>query len=206
MKLLDCYLPVFKQVLYIIENPKDFTSYEPVREQCTLILEQSISCANSLEYINIEEKELARFAVIAWIDEILLRASLPWQKYWQTELLQRKYLNTSIAGQLFFTFLAQLTPNQHSVRCIFLFCLQNDFRGKYNTQETQSVLLDIILRQRKLLLNEDWLLWPNDTEITPCIIETKLRNSVKQSLLPIFTVITLLLYTLIFLLLSFYVD
>ncbi|SQA96949.1 Uncharacterized protein conserved in bacteria [Cedecea neteri] len=49
-----------------------------------------------------DEKEAARIAVIAWLDEAILSSELPWRHHWRSELLQRKYLEYHDGGRAFF--------------------------------------------------------------------------------------------------------
>lgn len=166
MELLHCYLPLFRNVLQITSEPQHFTDYESVRENCVRQLEQSVNEACNLD-IGENEKEIACFAVIAWIDEMILRSELLWKPRWQSELLQRKYLNITVAGARFYTLLAQLSPDWQQARCIFLFCLQNGFQGQYNSQTDRTKLASIEFTLREQCLPPPWQIWPNDAEITP---------------------------------------
>lgn len=165
-ELLDCYLPVFRRVLHIIAEPTSFADYAQTRLSCLVTLEQAIHHTGGLDAPE-KEKEAARFAVIAWLDETILCSTLPWRQRWQGELLQRKYLNMTIAGERFFTHLTQLDPAYRQARTVFLFCLQNGFHGQYSTPTGEEALQEVIAEQRALCLPEDWQTWPNTTEITP---------------------------------------
>ncbi|EAY3718182.1 DotU family type IV/VI secretion system protein [Salmonella enterica] len=165
-ELIDCYLPVFKLVIQITSDPTSFTDYKSTRGSCISSLELA---GNYAEYTDTcdTEKFAARFAVIAWMDEIILRSSLSWRQNWQSELLQRKYLDITTAGERFFTDLDELSPEHVQARKVFLFCLQNGFRGRYITSDSRSELLAVIENLRRLVLPEEWLWWPNETAVTP---------------------------------------
>lgn len=165
MELLDYYLPVFKQLLQITAAPEQCVDYEDTRQNCIGLLELAIHEAEQLD-LREEEKEAAQLAVIAWLDETVLRSTLPWCQIWQRELLQRKYLNMNVAGEHFFTLLSQLELTDYQARKVFLFCLQNGFQGKYGTED-QAALQEVIAEQRKLCLPEAWQRWPNDAAIVP---------------------------------------
>ncbi|MEZ2578320.1 DotU family type IV/VI secretion system protein [Buttiauxella ferragutiae] len=166
MELLECYLPVFKRVTEMISDPQQFTDYEQSRQGCTDVLEQAHQSA-SLQDVSEDEKEASHLAVVAWLDESILRSGLPWRQHWQGELLQRKYLQITVAGERFFTRLAQLEPSQQQAHEVFLFCLQNGFQGQYSTDDDMPALQAVIGEQRSLCLPEEWLHWPNDAAITP---------------------------------------
>ncbi|MFX2610786.1 DotU family type IV/VI secretion system protein [Enterobacter mori] len=199
-ELLDCYLPVFKQVTRLISAPVDATGYEEDRQACIELLEQAIHHASLLD-LGEEEKDVARFAVIAWLDETILCSGLPWRHLWQSELLQRKYLNTTVAGERFFTCLEQMDPASEQARQVFLFCLQNGFHGQYSAPEDNSALLEVINSQRQLCLPQAWRYWPNDTSVTSPATELPGTLSLRKSPLLIMTAGLLVLYGSLFFLL-----
>lgn len=203
--LLDCYLPVFRQVLDMIAEPASFTEYTDARQACLLRLERAFQLASQLD-ISEEEKADAQFAVIAWVDETVLCSSLPWCEHWQSELLQRKYLNITVAGERFFTSLAQLDPAHHQARRVFLFCLQNGFHGQYSAPDDDAPLQEIIAEQRALCLPESWQSWPNDSAITPATCGETVTTPLHKRLLLRSTLMLLLLYGFLFLLLYHYAN
>ncbi|ATF93815.1 DotU family type IV/VI secretion system protein [Cedecea neteri] len=165
MQLLDSYLPVFKQVLHITGG-EDLTDYEPSRQLCITLFEKAEQEA-ALQDASADEKEAARIAVIAWLDEAILSSELPWRHHWRSELLQRKYLNITTAGELFFIQLEKLNPAYDEARKVFLFCLQQGFQGQYSTSEDKQPLHTVIEAQRTICLPEQWQKWPNEAEIMP---------------------------------------
>lgn len=197
-ELLDCYLPVFKLVQNITGDPTVNSDYEMARQQCINQLEQAFVHASQLD-VNEKEKEAACFAVIAWLDETVLCSTLPWRSRWLCELLQRKYLNTTIAGERFFTELAQLTPADRQARCVFLFCLQNGFHGQYSSPEAQPALQSIIGDLRSEVLPDVWQSWPNEAPIIPSSFSKPVTKRLTRSpLLSMLAVLTLLYGMLFF--------
>ncbi|KJX01429.1 type IV secretion protein DotU [Enterobacter roggenkampii] len=184
MALLDHYLPVFKQILQMTGNPEQYEDYEKSRHDCIVLLEQATDNARQQD-VGEEEKEAARVAVIAWLDETILRSDLSWRQSWQGELLQRKYLNITVAGELFFTRLNQLDPLHIQAREIFLFCLQQGFQGQYSSPDDKSALKAVISGQRQLCLPEAWQTWPNDAAIVP--IPPAPENNLTRRLAPVLT-------------------
>ncbi|MRT15096.1 DotU family type IV/VI secretion system protein [Enterobacteriaceae bacterium RIT711] len=205
MELLDFYLPVFKLVLQMTGEPNKFGDYDETRQTCIVLLEQAINNAGQLE-VSEEEKEAACIAVITWLDETILRSSLPWCQRWQSELLQRKYLNFTVGGERFFTQLTQLSPSQKQARIVFLFCLQNGFRGQYTTPNDLDALQTLIVEQRSLCLPEICQIWPNDAPITSSICVS--RATILHPLRHLFfmAVGVSLLYGLFFYFLYYYVS
>lgn len=203
MTLLDCYLPVFKQVLGMIGNPTLFGEYDTSRHTCIAGLEWAMELAGEQDVCD-EEKTLTCTAVIAWIDETLLRSSLPWRLRWQSEPLQRKYLNISVAGERFFTLLVNLNPVFEQARTVFLFCLLQGFRGKYITADDEKSLQEVIADQRRICLPDAWQSWPNDAAITPDIAHKISTFSIHRSPLPGLSAAVLLLYGALYLFLHHY--
>ncbi len=205
MVLLDSYLPVFKLTLQIAGNPAEHASYDESRQICITTLEQAIADAGQCDASE-EEKEAARFAVIAWLDETVLCSALPWRQQWLGELLQRKYLNTTVAGTHFFSQLAELDIKHQQARTVFLFCLQNDFHGQYGTADDRSDLLALIEALRKQCLPQSWHTWPNEAPVTSGTPHRTTPMPLRKSLLPGVLMGVLLLYGLLFLLLRYNVT
>lgn len=205
MELLDRYLPVFKHVLEMFGDPTRFEDYEKSRQTCVFLLEQAIDEAGQLD-ISEEEKEAARVAVIAWMDETVLCSALPWRQHWQSELLQRKYLNITVAGECFFTLLSQLDPAHEQARTVFLFCLQQGFHGQYSSPDDRHALQAIIVEQRSLCLPDGWQRWPNEAAIVPCAPAP--IGTMTQRLRPLltWTVSITLLYAILYSFLHSYVS
>lgn len=204
MTLLDCYLPVFKLILTIVGNPAQFDEYDTSRQACITRLERAIELAGEQDACE-EQKTLAQTAVIAWVDETLLRSSLPWRLHWQSELLQRKYLNITIGGERFFTLLSNLEPTFEQARMVFLFCLQQGFRGQYTTADDEIALQEVITSQRKLCLPDTWQTWPNDAAITPDTAHKTSTMSIHRHPLLNLSAATLLMYGALYLFLHHYI-
>ncbi|CNK96942.1 Uncharacterized protein conserved in bacteria [Yersinia enterocolitica] len=205
MALLDHYLPVFKQVLQMTGNPVQYEDYEQSRQTCAALLEQAIDEGKQQD-VSEEEKEAAQVAVIAWLDETVLRSALSWRQRWQGELLQRKYLNITVAGERFFMLLSQLDPLYVQAREVFLFCLQQGFQGQYSSSDDQPALKAVIIEQRHLCLPEAWQTWPNDAEIVPQL--TAPADTLTRRLSPMLALFAgiALQYTFLFFFLFHYIS
>lgn len=203
MALIDCYMPVFQQVLEVTSKPDIFFDYEQTRQCIISQLEKAI-LGTCLEDICEEEKSSAHFAVIAWIDETIMCSQLSLCKSWKDELLQREYFNTTIAGELFFTKLSGLLPDYVQAREVFLFCLQNGFHGRYSASPDYSGLQKIILQQRRLCLSEKWCDWPNNGIITPGNTRRKYTRKLKFSPALFMVIALVFLYVALFITLFSY--
>ena len=84
-----------------------------------------------------EETEEARFALVAWADEVILKASWPGHDEWLREPLQMQLYRTNRAGNEFFTHLSRLRPEQHAAREVYFLALALGFEGQYQGQAAE---------------------------------------------------------------------
>ena len=74
----------------------------------------------------------AMFAVCSWCDEQIMNAE--WggvSEYWADHLLQRRFFNTTLAGERFYDNLERLRQSGGLALAVYAFCLFNGFKGKY---------------------------------------------------------------------------
>ena len=79
--------------------------------------------------------DLARFAICAWIDEMILSSSWSEKDKWMNLQLQKHYYKTTDAGELFFERLNALGPHQLEVREVYYLCLVLGLTGRYFRDE-----------------------------------------------------------------------
>jgi type IV/VI secretion system ImpK/VasF family protein len=107
-----------------------------VRSQLLALLEP-VSKGSQVEGIPPEEIEEARFALVAWADEVLLRRDWSGRSEWQRETLQMHLYRTTRAGNEFFDRLTRLGPGQNAAREIYYLALVCGFEGQYAGQEAE---------------------------------------------------------------------
>ena len=98
-----------------------------------------------------EDYDQARFAVFAWVDEVILSSDWAHKKRWQGEQLQRIYFQTTNAGELFFERLNNLGPHQRDVREVYYVCLALGFMGRYCHDGDEYLLEQLQTSNLKLL-------------------------------------------------------
>jgi type IV/VI secretion system ImpK/VasF family protein len=88
------------------------------------------------------EREEARFALVAFADEMILRSEWSRRGEWQAEPLQLQLFRTNRGGDEFFERLARLRAEQTDAREIFFLCLVFGFEGQYadRTAERRALL------------------------------------------------------------------
>jgi len=83
-----------------------------------------------------EEAEEARFALVAWADEVLAKASWAGRDEWMREPLQVQLYRTNRAGDEFYSHLAKLRP-ESPAREVYFLALALGFEGQLQGQEAE---------------------------------------------------------------------
>jgi type VI secretion system protein ImpK len=141
MRLTDCFIDLIAYVAYFTKRAAARQlHFDQVKADILRLLTES---QNRMDRGNFsqEDYDLARFAVVAWVDETILNS--PWNEKdkWQREQLQRIYYQTTDAGEIFFDRLNSLGPHQRDVREVYYLCLALGFKGRY-IHEGDDYLLD----------------------------------------------------------------
>lgn len=151
MRLSDCFVELVAYVAYLM---RDVGKRQPAFDQVKADIHRMIGESErrtSQEGINREDYELARFAVFAWIDEMILSSDWKERGRWQGEQLQLVYYKTNEAGELFFDRLNALGLHQRDVREVYYLCLALGFQGRH-CEEGDEVLLDQVKASNLKLL------------------------------------------------------
>ncbi len=141
MRLTDIFMELLAYVTYFnksvaVKQP----SYDQVKADITRLM-SDIEIRVGQSNITPDDFDLARFAVVAWVDETLLSSAWQDKDRWQKESLQRLYYQTADAGEIFFDRLNAIGPHQRDVREVYYLCLAMGFKGRY-IHEGDDYLLD----------------------------------------------------------------
>ena len=141
MRLTDIFMDLLAYVTYFnksvaVKQP----SYDQVKADITRLM-SDIEIRIGQAQISPDDFDLARFAVVAWVDETLLSSQWQEKDSWQKESLQRLYYQTTDAGEQFFDRLNAIGPHQRDVREVYYLCLSMGFKGRY-IHEGDDFLLD----------------------------------------------------------------
>ncbi len=141
MRLTDCYINLLGYVTFFIRTAdRKQPPFDQVKADIQRLISESETCVEKGE-ISQEDYDLARFAVFAWIDEMVLSSSWKEKNRWQMEKLQYVYFDTADAGERFFEKLNRLGPHQKEVREVYYLCLSLGFMGRY-VKEGDELLLE----------------------------------------------------------------
>ncbi len=98
-----------------------------------------------IKQINQIELTVAKYAVVAFVDEMIMTSELVHKYQWAASSLQMHYFNEHCAGEKFFINLQKLQENSVAnidVLEVYLVCLEFDFAGKYRFSDPEK--LDLI--------------------------------------------------------------
>jgi type VI secretion system protein ImpK len=113
-----------------------------------------------------EEIDEARFALVAWADEVILKASWAGRDEWLREPLQLQLFRTNRAGNEFFSHLERLRPDQNAAREVYFAALALGFEGQYQGQEAERRA--VIAREYEMLRAAERLSeTTRETQLTP---------------------------------------
>jgi len=96
-----------------------------------------------------DDVEEARFALVAWADETILRSSWSGRDEWLRDPLQLQLYRTNRAGEEFHDHLARLRPDQNQARAVYFLCLAFGFEGRYAGQPAERA--EIMRQQFEML-------------------------------------------------------
>ena len=141
MRLTDIFMELLAYVTYFnksvaVKQP----SYDQVKADITRLM-SDIEIRVGQANITPDDFDLARFAVVAWVDETLLSSEWQDKDRWQKESLQRLYYQIADAWEIFFDRLNTIGPHQRDVREVYYLCLAMGFKGRY-IHEGDDYLLD----------------------------------------------------------------
>lgn len=141
MRLTDCFIEMIAYVAYVMKAmDRRQPSFDEVQNNIRRMISESEKRVRG-DRLSQEDYNEARFAVFAWIDEMILNSSWNQKNRWQGEQLQLLYYNTAEAGELFFERLSAIGPHQRDVREVYYLCLALGFLGRY-CQKGDEFLID----------------------------------------------------------------
>jgi type VI secretion system protein ImpK len=152
MHLSDCFIDIFAYVTFFL---KSVDARQPSCDQVKADIRRLLAESEGFTVrgnFSRDDYEQSRFAVCAWVDEVLLNA--PWQEssFWLKDQLQRHYYNTTDAGEEFFDRLSAIGLHQREVREVYYLCLALGFTGRYCHTGDEYQLEQIKTSNLKLLL------------------------------------------------------
>lgn len=144
--LREVFTPLFSYVLLFFRSAAPQRSYQDLRDGVQRLIAEQADCVKRHD-ISAQDYDSARFAVIAWVDEMVLRNAVAGNReiydHWKRAPLQVELYNTANAGEEFFERLERLAPAQNAVREVYHLCLCLGFRGRYYDDAQEHKLLEL---------------------------------------------------------------
>lgn len=104
--------------------------------------------------IHLAMVQLAKYALVAFVDQQVLTSELPVKEAWLEQPLQMRYFDQSTAGEDFYNKLDELRQGNEAGRIdameIFYLCMALGFTGKFSDSrgmEQRKILMDRIARE-----------------------------------------------------------
>ncbi|HET7921782.1 MAG TPA: DotU family type IV/VI secretion system protein [Gammaproteobacteria bacterium] len=155
MRLIDCYVEflIGMQRRFARGAEQQGVACDTLRAEVSAQLK---GCERRARELGLSEPalEAARFAVAAYLDELVLTSSWPDKPHWQAMTLQRELFHTSNAGAEFYVRLGALGEDEtaRAAREVFYLCLALGFRGKYFGDARFHELTEVKRASLRLLL------------------------------------------------------
>ncbi len=135
MHLSDYFIELIALVTHFLRVDNAATrTFDKLRGEIDSLLSEKQAEAMR-DQISPGDFDLARFAVCAWIDEMILSSSWSEKDRWMTLQLQKHYYNTTDGGEIFFERLNALGPHQLEVREVYYLCMALGLTGRYFRDE-----------------------------------------------------------------------
>lgn len=152
LKIVECYMPVFKLISSVKAFPEEYSDYDSTRKH---IIDTVEDVVRNSEKISLSDSELdaAFYSIVVMLDEVILCSELPYRKEWRNELLQIKYFGHSTGGVEFFNVLNKTIESGSQAGWVFLLCLLLGFRGKYTVGNNNEINIYISRLKQQCGLN-----------------------------------------------------
>ena len=130
--------PIFLVMLDLLEEIGRNQPVSPQSERYRLVAAvdyAEASLGGGLEW------ELAKYALVAWIDEMLVETPWPGRDWWSNNVLEVKYFNTRLCNERFYTKSQEALgqPRRDALE-VFYNCVILGFRGLYRDANLASSL------------------------------------------------------------------
>lgn len=140
---------LFGTVLLFHEASEAQRPPAPALRHHLLALLDGIAKHPEVQRLAADDVEEARFALVAWADEMILRSSWSGRDEWLRDPLQLQLYRTNRAGEEFHDHLARLRPDQNQARAVYFLCLVFGFEGRYAGQPAERA--EIMRQQFEML-------------------------------------------------------
>lgn len=140
------------------EDDSDNPFVNAIQRRLSILLEeQAIQSTVQAGEFAVSSYQDALYAMVAYADEVFL--NIPWsgQKRWENNLLESRFFQTQIAGELIFEKIEELVSNNDPLRTdlavIYLLILGLGFKGRFRDEDADQEQLALYRHQLYLMFN-----------------------------------------------------
>ena len=178
-KLSDIFSELFEFLLVFRDMPADERpDYNTFRNKVVVLMDRMEGMAREGQ-VSSQDFTSAKFALTAFIDELILNSTWEYRKEWKANSLQMQYFQTHTAGEEFFRKLKELDTDQKDVLEVYYFCLCLGFQGEMVSNPAKLMTIRHEIMQRL-----DFHDKMSSTKLTPQAYETSLHGQKSQWNLP----------------------
>ena len=136
--MTDYFAEIIAYTLYLKQQSKP--SFDTISMQYSELITASRNLVKH-DQVKFETWEKGLFAVCAWVDEQILISDWQDKDIWQLNTLQKKYFETTYAGEMFFEVLDSFDPKKdNEIIEVYNTCIKLGFQGKnFNATDAKSV-------------------------------------------------------------------
>lgn len=161
-----------------LSSAQDLPAPEVMRQRIASLLDNMDQRAQQVG-LPMEDVLEAKYALVAFIDEQLLKSNWVGVTDWMAQPLQLVYFNENTAGEGFFTRLQALLhqPNRVHVVQIYYYCMALGFEGQYAVSGPQG--LSAVLQQARQMIGAQY---PASDAVSPHGVPSRsLRQAVRRN-------------------------
>lgn len=178
-KLSDTFSELFEFLLVFRDMPEDERpDYDTFRNKVIVLLDRTEITAREHQ-VSSQDYASAKFAVVAFIDELVLNSTWGYRKEWKANTLQMLCFQTHTAGETFFRNLKTLDASQKDVLEVYYFCLCLGFQGEMVANPARLMTI-----RHEILQRLDFQDRVSGNKLTPQAYETSLHGQKSQWNLP----------------------
>lgn len=131
--------PVFLHVLHLLDRIAEGADPDPQEEQIQIraLLDQGEAMVGSGE-----SWELTKYALVSWIDEVLVSSSWGHRDWWENNVLEVAFFNTRLCNEQFFVNAKRASQlADRDALEVYYICVILGFRGLYQDPAMAAMLV-----------------------------------------------------------------
>lgn len=141
-RLVACSHPLLERATQLLKDSTGSQLSDQFKEQIFKEFEQ-FERACFAQQLDVHKVKQAKYALAAFIDEVVITSQWPGRLNWMGQTLQLQFFGEHLAGEGFFKHLQELMASPHKnldVLEVYYICLQLGYKGRYRLQNHEQLL------------------------------------------------------------------